>query len=300
MQSHEPISHPLISIRDSADVAEAARLMSDCSMGAIGVLGPDKRFIGIFTERDLMWVVAERKDPASVPLTEVMNDFPVVVDGPLTREQAVERMQEAHVRHLIVRESEDLRIISMRDVLSGATDERQLRVVDVMTAPAVACRTDAYFEEIADVFSEQEISGMPVLDEEDRLVGVLSERDLAHALGGPLVRLAVRRQHHGPFMRELKDMPRESRRASEIMSSPPVTVHPDTDLASVAAVLVAHKINRVPVVDGDRLIGVVSRGDVLAAVGHLERRRLASFDAPVVVVGHPDAGQPSPFAGLVS
>lgn len=48
-------THPLISIRSSAKVQEAARLMADCSIAALGVLDSDRRFMGIITERDLSW-----------------------------------------------------------------------------------------------------------------------------------------------------------------------------------------------------------------------------------------------------
>ena len=52
-------THPLISIRSEATVQEAARLMADCSIGALGVFGDTKQFRGIITERDLSWFVAQ-------------------------------------------------------------------------------------------------------------------------------------------------------------------------------------------------------------------------------------------------
>lgn len=110
-------TRPLISIRGSATVQEAARLMVDVSIGAVGVLDPARRFAGIITERDLSWFVALAKDPAETTVWEIINDFPVVVDGPIADEDALERMRTAHVRHLIVREADDFRIVSMRDYL---------------------------------------------------------------------------------------------------------------------------------------------------------------------------------------
>lgn len=110
-------THPLISVHGSAAVADAAQVMSDCSMGAVGVLGPDKELVGIFTERDLVWLVAQRRDPFGIRLSEVVNDFPVVVDGPISDQSALQRMRDAHIRHLLVREGEEVRIVSMRDLL---------------------------------------------------------------------------------------------------------------------------------------------------------------------------------------
>lgn len=110
-------THPLISMRASETVSEAARLMSGYGIGAIGVLGDNKHFMGIFTERDLMWLVAQGKVASEILLEEVVNDFPVVVDAPISEQDARERMARAHIRHLIVRDRDDYRIISMRDLV---------------------------------------------------------------------------------------------------------------------------------------------------------------------------------------
>ena len=112
-------THPLISIRQDATVQEAAQLMADCSIGAVGVLGADKRFVGIVTERDLAWFVAQARDAAGTSVAEIVNDFPVVVDGPIGDQRALERMRSAHVRHLVVRENGDFRILSIRDFLGS-------------------------------------------------------------------------------------------------------------------------------------------------------------------------------------
>lgn len=115
-------AHPLISIRSDATVQEAASLMADCSIGALGVLDADKRFAGIVTERDLAWFVARAKDPEEVRISEIVNDFPVVVDGPIEDEDALARMRSAHIRHLIVHQDGDFRIISIRDYIDGLSN----------------------------------------------------------------------------------------------------------------------------------------------------------------------------------
>jgi signal-transduction protein with cAMP-binding, CBS, and nucleotidyltransferase domain len=110
-------SHPLISIRSEATVQEAARLMADCSIGALGVLGNATQFVGIITERDLSWFVAQAGDASATRVAEIVNDFPVVVDGPIEDADALARMRSARIRHLIIREDHKLRIVSMRDYL---------------------------------------------------------------------------------------------------------------------------------------------------------------------------------------
>jgi CBS domain-containing protein len=272
-------AQPLISIRSNATVKDTARLMADCSIGAIGVLDGNHDFAGIVTERDLAWFVAQGRDASETVVAEITNDFPVVVVEPLDDVAALERMRSAR-RHLVVRDGTDFRIVSMRDYMSQATSPPTAR--DVMTAPAVACREDAFFEEVAEILAERDISGMPVVDQDNVVVGVVSERDLAYALGGPMVRLAVRRRNDHP-LRGLCELPRGARRAREIMTTPALTVTPATSLDEIARVMHVHEINRLPVIDGATLVGVVTRGDVLGALAQLPHRPIDLTSAPIVV-----------------
>jgi CBS domain-containing protein len=158
-----------------------------------------------------------------------------------------------------------------------------LTAADAMTAPAVACRDEAFLEEVAEILADRDISGMPVLDEDERVVGVISERDLACALGGPMVRLALRRHNSRP-LHGVAELPRGARRAKSIMTTPAVTVRRDETLEEVARLMRVHQINRVPVVNEGRLIGVVTRGDVLGAVAHLTHLPI-DLSTPRVLVG---------------
>lgn len=283
-------AHPLISIRSSASVQDAARLMADCSIGAVGVLDEDHNFAGIVTERDLSWFVAQGKDPSEVAVGAINNAFPVVVEGPIEDVAALDRMRQARVRHLIVKEGFDIRIVSMRDYLPETTAVPAAR--DVMTAPAVACREDAFFEEIAEILAERDISGMPVVDRIGRVIGVVSERDLAYALGGPMVRLSLRRHNEHP-LHGVAELPRGARRAKEIMTRPALTVSPDSPLDELARLMCVHEVNRLPVLDGGRLVGVVTRGDVLGALAHLEHQPIDLTSGPILVGSaglHPASG----------
>jgi CBS domain-containing protein len=287
-------THPLISMRGDASVAEAARLMTDSSVGALGVLDKTKRFAGIFTERDLTWLVSQRKDLDSLTLGDAANDFPLVVEGPLTEREAADRMARAHVRHLIVNEDGDLRMFSMRDLFPNPkTNDPSLdslpplRAREVMSSPVIACRLDAFFEEIAEALARHDISGMPVVDREGRVVGVVSERDLAHVLGGPLVRMAIRRHRHvEPTKTEaLAELPRSSRRARDVMSAPVLGVGPEARIDEIARLMAFHEINRVPVLQEKRLMGIVSRGDVLRAVGGLRRSQAPTVEHEPRIIG---------------
>lgn len=153
----------------------------------------------------------------------------------------------------------------------------------IMSSPGIACREDAWFEEVAELLADREISGVPVVNNEGVVTGVISERDLAHALGGPLIRLAIRRPvHSGPFLRLPRGISPGARRARDIMTSPAVTAHPDTPIRTLAEIMVKDRVNRIPIVRAGRLVGVVTRTDVLGAVAGLDRRKVETEEPPVV------------------
>lgn len=163
---------------------------------------------------------------------------------------------------------------------------------DLMTAPAIACREEAFFEEVVEILADRDISGMPVVDRRGAVVGVVSERDLAHALGGPMVRLALRR-HNDHRLHDVANLPRGARRAREIMTSPAMTIGGDAPIEEIARLMRVHQINRAPVTEDGRLIGVVTRGDVLGALAHLEHEPI-DLESPPLLVGssglHPGMG----------
>ena len=148
----------------------------------------------------------------------------------------------------------------------------------VMTAPAVSCREEAFFEEVAQILADVDISGLPVVDGSGRITGVVSERDLVHALGGPMVRLALRRDNHGELPFPISELPRSRRRARHVMSTPPIVVGPDTNVREMARLLNAHRISRLPVVEQGRPVGVLTRGDLLGVLARGERAYIVLDD----------------------
>jgi CBS domain-containing protein len=210
-------------------------------------------------------------------------------------------MKRSRVRHLIVHEGNDYQMVSLRDLIPDlegrAALPATLTAADVMSSPALACREDAFLEEIAEALADRAISGMAVVDEIDGLVGVVSERDLAHVLGGPLVRLAVRRGHGRKLEESAGDLARDQRRAKHVMSTPPITVGPDATLPELAALMMKHEINRVPVLKDGRLVGLVTRGDLLGTMSGAHASAGLKLLPPVVIgSSYEAASRPSPFA----
>jgi CBS domain-containing protein len=108
-----------------SSVKEAARLMAERHIGALPVLEGD-RLVGIFTERDVLnRIVAAGRVPESTPVGEVMSTGLVVAEVNESYETCMVRMQQAHVRHVIVLDRGRLAgIVSLRDLLAADIDEK--------------------------------------------------------------------------------------------------------------------------------------------------------------------------------
>ena len=144
---------------------------------------------------------------------------------------------------------------------------------DVMTRTVLSVRPDATIAEAIRLMLDNRISGLPVIDEAGRLVGILTEGDL-------LRRSETGTERHRPRWLEILMGPgrlaeeyvrTHARRIAEVMTREPVTVTPDTPLKEIVELMERHRIKRVPVLDGDEPVGILSRADLLRGLaGALE------------------------------
>jgi CBS domain-containing protein len=146
-----------------------------------------------------------------------------------------------------------------------------MKASDVMTAEVVSIRPDAPVKDIAKVLLKNSISAVPVIDENGSPIGMVSEGDL---LPRPEPERAARRDWWLALLAEGETLSSDfvaslnatNQMASDIMSSPVVSVVPDTDLAEIARLLADYRIKRVPVVQDGHVVGIVSRADLLRAL----------------------------------
>jgi CBS domain-containing protein len=135
-------------------------------------------------------------------------------------------------------------------------------VADVMTSPAVAVPITAGFKEIVTRLREGNLSGLPVVDDTGRVVGIVSEGDLI--LKEEREGLEERpRLLQSPGTRAARAKA-EGQTADELMSSPAITISPEASIGEAARAMHLNRVKRLPVVDAEgRLTGVVSRADLL-------------------------------------
>jgi CBS domain-containing protein len=143
-----------------------------------------------------------------------------------------------------------------------------MKASDVMSRNIVSIGRDAVIAEAIRLMLDNRISGLPVIDTAGRLVGILTEGDL-------LRRSETGTEWHRPRWLEILMGPgrlageyvrTHGRKVDEIMTRDLVSVTPDTPLDEIVALMERRRIKRVPVLDGDTPVGIVSRADLLRAL----------------------------------
>ncbi len=134
-------------------------------------------------------------------------------------------------------------------------------VHDVMTQGVVTARPDTPFKEIAALFHRNDITAVPVVDDQDRPLGMVSEADLLRKEAG----LPDPEGHSSEAWMRPSDRARaEAETAGGLMTSPAITARPEWSIVEAARVMDRKKVKRLPVVDeAGRLRGIVSRSDLL-------------------------------------
>lgn len=139
-----------------------------------------------------------------------------------------------------------------------------MRVRDVMTKDVVTIGPDASLKDVAAALAERRISGVPVVDADGQVVGVVSEADI-------LVKERTVERERGGLIGWLLERDDElerklaARTAAEAMTSPAVVVDADRALGEAAARMLDDGVNRLPVMENGGLVGIVSRADLVRA-----------------------------------
>lgn len=152
-----------------------------------------------------------------------------------------------------------------------------MKVKDIMNSNVIVCHPDTTIGEASQILKKHKISGVPVVENEE-VVGIISEGDLLKLLEVP--------EHGGGFwlpspfevieipIRELinweetKDMLKNigSKPVSEIMNTHVHVISPDNDIEEAIRKVSKYKINRLPVVQDNKLVGIITRGDILQGI----------------------------------
>jgi len=139
-------------------------------------------------------------------------------------------------------------------------------VKDVMTTDTRTAQVDMSIREVAVIMCFNKISGMPVIDEDQRIVGIISEKDILHAMYPDMNQIVEQgRIDFESLEHEYKDV--INYKVRDVMKKPVITAPADYPVLKAVSIMCVNSIRRIPIVDTDqRLVGILSMGEVHKAI----------------------------------
>lgn len=157
-----------------------------------------------------------------------------------------------------------------------------MQVKDVMTKSVISVQADEQVLKAARLMLEKHISGLPVLNAQGALVGIVTEGDFLRRgeLGTERQRPRWLEFLVGPGKLAAEYVHAHGRKIEEIMSPQPRTVGEDDLLETVVALMQSHHIKRIPVMKADKMVGIVSRADLMREMAHCMRLDMQASSGP--------------------
>jgi CBS domain-containing protein len=265
MKVKDVMSSPVITEDVDTSVVILSRDMELSEIGSV-VITKDDKPVGIVTDRDIAIKICEIVEtPGEVKAKGIMSS-PLITIGPEAPVGvASELLAENDIRRLPVMENDKLvGIISVRNILTGTPEyvqkfypaegeliQGRLEVGDVMTLEVINEDEATPISKISEDMEESGI-GSVVITKGDKLVGMVTDRDIVSKV-------------------VMKDKKASEIEAKEIMCSPLITIGPGTPLEKACGIMATKGIRRMPVMDGDTLVGIISVRNILTrAPGHVK------------------------------
>jgi CBS domain-containing protein len=229
-------------------ITKARQILRDDRFREVYIVDAKKHLIGYIDITDGLRVTATK---SNVTIEGFVKDAPVVHGGDFV-ETVAKKMNEYHTDSAVVVNSEphiiggillsDLfPVIISRNELHGLVSERMSRKV-------VFAEPEDHLQKVYTMILESGFSTFPVIRKKN-LAGIISRRDL---ISSRRVRFAIAQHNSTPV--------------GDIMMKDVVTIAPDEPISAAAELIVKHDVSLLPVMDGERLVGVVNRHDVIRAM----------------------------------
>lgn len=130
-----------------------------------------------------------------------------------------------------------------------------MRAKDIMTRTVTAVHSDSTIRHAAALMTEAKVTSLPVLDEDDRVIGILSEADI--------IRDRMPSDPRSHLRVNVEQQPDPHLLVRDVMTTTAACMGENADTADLAALMLDNNVRAVPIVDGARLVGIVSRRDLL-------------------------------------
>lgn len=149
-----------------------------------------------------------------------------------------------------------------------------MKVRDAMNKDVITCRPDDQISKLVELFKENHISGLPVV-EDDKVVGIVSETDLIKLFKAPefsddiflpspfeIIEMPIRSViRFDEFKKALEDI--RLKPVKDIMKKKVYSISPESSLEDASGMMVKYRVNRLPVIDNGKLVGIIVRSDII-------------------------------------
>ncbi|MBN4050703.1 MAG: hypothetical protein COA82_11290 [Alkaliphilus sp.] len=143
-------------------------------------------------------------------------------------------------------------------------------VKDIMTTNVITVKKEEKIENAVKILMDNNFSGMPVVDDENKVIGIITEGDLIYRSKKLRIPTFFTILDSYIFLESMKNLEKQIKkmvgyRVEDVMTADVITITEDTTVEEIATIMTRKKINRVPVVKDGVLVGVVSRRDIIKA-----------------------------------
>ncbi len=151
--------------------------------------------------------------------------------------------------------------------IEGSFNTYHMKVRELMDTEVISVKPETTYEEVARLLYRHQVTGVPVLDEKERVVGFVSEKDIVRILY-PWYKSYYESPESYTDMeaRESKAGDIRNTKVETFMKKNILTVTPDDPIMKAGALMLAHDVNRLPVVESGALVGIVSRDSIYKAI----------------------------------
>ncbi len=239
-------------VEDSTYLTKARQIIRDNHVRGLPVLNSRGMVLGIVTNQDMLRVTSTK---SNVTVSGYVMPAPTVTKK-MDILDAARLMLKEKTTLLPVVESEEkpglLGVVSLLDVFMnidlGIVPNKQIS--EIMTTKVVTTRPDDPITKIWDLMVEKDFTGLPVV-QEDKLIGMITRFDMLKGKA----RISKESERRPP---DSMQMPVE-----KFMSSPLYSIKPEDSVRTAIELMLKHEVGRVSVVDGDNLVGIVDRNDLI-------------------------------------
>lgn len=274
------MSSPVYVLNADEPVSYARKLMLKYRISTLLVLNEGK-MVGIVTKSDIGNRLAQaeplwrRRPIDQIPIKLLMTESVITIYPEASISQAVALMLENRVHNIPVVKNDIVGIVTRTDLVryvAENTEEIKTKIPKLMTEDIVSVHRHHTINHVIDEMNRNEIERVVVKDDAGKAVGIVSRKNLALNLltdnEGELstknIKMARRSSPGGPkIYRYIKEVPLT---AEDIMVSPIISIDVNENVSAAAKKMIAERVTAFPVSDGDEIVGILSRTDIMKAI----------------------------------